>query len=176
MLIQKQIEDNLVTYLRTAFASAGITNAAIDSAWASCDTGFVKWTEDSSTSYPVFVSVSFGGPAYRAFSLDEANITASITVYDRTELDPTGASILAVIEEIEGCTRTLTTSVGMASTLLDAETFSVDAFTCGGSSAPANESGIVSVSFPITISGSFREPQPATVNNGGTDNGIQGED
>ena len=157
MLIQKELEEKLLTIYRAALTAAGITNVTISGAWETAQSGLVKWVEGDGTS-AAFVNVAVGNPGWQTFSTPVVSFNVNTSLFVRTELDPTGELLAAIAGVIEDIHRNWQTSTYQQTfTALDLDNLSVDGIALGVGASPTVDGANCVVTWPFTLNGSYRE-------------------
>ena len=157
MLIQKELEEKLLTIYRAALTAAGITNVTVSGAWETAQSGLVKWVEGDGTS-AAFVNVAVGNPGWQTFSTPVVSFNVNTSLFVRTELDPTGELLAAIAEVIENLHRSWQVATYQSGfTALDLENLSVDGIALGVGASPTVDGANCVVTWPFTLNGSYRE-------------------
>lgn len=154
MLICKELESKLATAIKTAVSD--LDGIEINTSWAVGESGIVRWVRGESDSRAI-VSIAIGTASHETYTAPTCSHTATVSLFTRYELDPTGALLAALAERIENLFRKWMSSTYQAAfTALDiAGEFSVDDVGVGGSSSPSVVNGLVTLAFQVTLRGSY---------------------
>lgn len=110
-------------------------------------------------SKPAQLSVAFSTPSQTTFSSPEFRLSVTVTLFVRYELDRENKLFPAICQNLGELFREYMSSTYQAEfTAFDTDEVSIDDFSVGGGAAPIidRERCEVSVSWPITLSGTYK--------------------
>lgn len=158
MLIPKELEANIVAAVSEAIAPVGGpgVSCAVSGSWQSVTVGLPRWIA-AETPDPAHIHVAVGTALPQTFTSGEVDFSVNLSLFIRTDLDPTGEILVAFAEKIEDLLRSWQSQTyQQAFDALDVPgSFVVGDVQGQSGSSPALNGNIFSVSWPLTISGSY---------------------
>lgn len=155
--IPKELEDNLVAALSAALSAAEVPAGACSFAgtWRTSAQGYVRWLESGAS--PALVCVSVATSVPKTYTQPAVDFLANIELFVRPEKDTDGALLLSISTAIENTLRAWQAETyQQAFTLLDVVgEFAVGDVVGNQGTAPTIQNDRCSVSWPITISGTY---------------------
>lgn len=149
--MMRELEKKLMDLLAEELHTDKVT---VTGAWQTVEKGLVKYLETIPTA--ACVSVALGTPARNSPAAADFEIAANVTLFVSAALDPTGETFAALAEIMQHFLDDLMGLTYQADfTELDSERWSIDAFTVQGGSSPQIQNDFISVSWPVTLSGSY---------------------
>ena len=168
MLIPYELEKKIIAAITAAVSSSsGDANRQfkISGAWQE-STAIPRWIAAESPS-PVHISVSVGTGLPRTYTAGDVDFPVNVTLFVRTDLDPSGALLLSCAEILENLFRSWQAETyQQAFTALNVPNgFDVGDVAGAQGSSPTVNGNLCSVSWPLTIGGSYLEPSQHENNN-----------
>lgn len=146
-----EIEKKLMDVFAASLDSAAVT---VTGSWQPSSEGLVKYVETTPT--PACLSIALGTPQRSSAAAADAEIAANVTLFVSVGSDPTGGMFARLAEDVQSVLDSLMGSTYQADfTRLDVEGFSVDCVTVGGGSSPAVRDDFISLTWPVTLAGSY---------------------
>jgi hypothetical protein len=146
-----EIEKRLMAEFSAALDAELVT---VTGSWQPVEKGLVKYVETTPTA--ACVSIAVGTPSRNSAAAADAEITANITLFVAVGMDPTGETFAALAGRVQQILDSFMGDTYQADfTRLDVEGFSVDCVTVQGGSSPQIQNDFISVSWPVTLSGSY---------------------
>lgn len=165
MLIPLELEKKIIAAITAAIESrAGDYNrqCTISGSWQP-STGLPRWIA-AETPAPVHVNVAVGTAIPRTYTAGDVDFPVAVTLFVRTDLDASGALLVAFAEILENLFRSWQAETyQQAFTALNIPNgFAVGDVAGAQGSSPTVNNNLCSVSWPLTIGGTYLEPQPET--------------
>ena len=155
--VPKELEANVVAAVSAALAAAGIDadTCEVVGTWQSAAHGYVRWIETGLTPAVVCVTVATALP--QTYTSPSVQFAANIELFVRPDKDPQGELLVSIAQTLENMLRTWQAETyQQAFDLLDvADEFAVGSVSGNQGTAPTVQNERCSVSWPITISGSY---------------------
>lgn len=163
-MIAKDLEAKIIAAIADKFAAIdGLPAHQIIGVWQPSIAGAVKNEEDPATVAMIAVAISTA--SHGTYTAPDVSFRGAVGLTVKIESDPTGSALVQFAEPIEDLFKAWQSDTyQQAFTALDLDNLSVDEISIGDAQPPAIDTrrGTVSLAFPFSISGSYRDTTQTT--------------